>query len=65
MVRVQYDTTLNGLIITEFSCQSRCILLNNGYALVNQIPPPGQMRGFDKGIDEKHLPLGRAFDMTP
>ena len=37
-------------------------------ALVNQIPhypPPGQMRGFDKEIDEKHLPQGRAFDMTP
>ena len=41
-------------------------LLHN--ALVNQIPhypPPGQMRGFDKGIDKRHFPQGRAFDITP
>ena len=32
---------------------------NPHYALVNQIPqypPPGPMRGFDKGIDERYLP---------
>ena len=37
-------------------------------ALVNQIPhypPPGPMRGFDKGIDERPFPQGGAFDITP
>ena len=46
-----------------------CILaIQYLYALVNQIPhypPPRQMRGFDKGIDKRHFPQGRAFDMTP
>ena len=38
------------------------------YALVNQFPhhpPPGPMRGFDKGVDERPFPQGGAFDMTP
>ena len=28
-------------------------------------PPPGLMKGFDKGIDEKLFPQSGAFDMTP
>ena len=28
-------------------------------------PPPGLMKGFDKGIDERPFPQGGAFDMTP
>ena len=37
-----------------------------GNALVNRIPhypPPGPMKGFDKGIDERPFPQGGAFDM--
>ena len=46
--------------------QKICSDFGGSNALVNQIPhypPPGPMRGFDKGIDERPFPQGGAFDM--